>query len=73
MAKKEKGYFGLPWIVCVVLAIFPFTAWLCGTVVRFQRGNLIGGLLALFGMLFGILWICDIVTIILNKDITVLA
>ncbi|MCL2630699.1 MAG: hypothetical protein FWD49_04165 [Firmicutes bacterium] len=73
MAKKSKAYFGLPWIVSVICAIFPLTAWLFGWITCLMRGKLLGAVLRFFGMLFGILWICDIITMILRKNITVLA
>ena len=33
MAKKSD-YFGLGYIVSVILAIIPFTAWICGAIRR---------------------------------------
>ena len=71
--KKQKAYFGLPWIVSVILAIIPITCWFLGTLTCISRGKWLGAILRFFGLLFGILWICDIVTMILKKDITVLA
>jgi hypothetical protein len=68
---KQKAYFGLPYIVSVILAIIPITSWILGIVVRFSRGNLIGGILNIpFGFIF---WVIDLVTMITKKDVTVLA
>ena len=67
MAKKGD-YFGLSYIVSVILAIIPFTAWVCGFVTRFQEGKIVAGLIRLiFG--FTIVWILDLVYMILNKRI----
>lgn len=36
---KSKDYFGLPWIVSVILAIFPITSAICGILTRFSEGK----------------------------------
>lgn len=67
MAKKGD-YFGLSWIVSLILAIIPVTSWICGAVTRFQEGKIVAGLIRLvFG--FTIIWILDLVCMILNKSI----
>lgn len=67
MAKKGD-YFGLDYIVSVILAIIPVTAWVCGFLTRFQEGKIVAGLIRLiFG--FTIVWILDLVFMILNKKI----
>ena len=59
MAKKSD-YFGLSYLVSVILAIIPVTSWICGFVTRFQEGKIVAGLVRLiFG--FTIVWILDIV------------
>ena len=72
MAKsRQRAYFGLGWVVSLILAIIPFTSWILGIIVRFQRGNILGGILIIpFCCIF---WIIDLVTTITQKDITVLA
>ena len=69
MAKKRaKDYFGLDWIVSLVLAIIPVTSWLCGAITRFQEGKLVAGIIRLvFG--FTIVWILDIVFMIMDHSI----
>lgn len=72
MAKKRtKGYFGLSWIVSVILAIIPITNIIFGIVTRINRGKLLGAILNF--VLFPIFYILDIITIIIKKDITILA
>ncbi len=67
MAKKSD-YFGLGYVVSLILAIIPVTAWICGAITRFSEGKIVAGLIRLiFG--FTIVWICDIVLMITNKHI----
>ena len=68
MAKKGGDYFGLSWIVSLILAIIPVTSWICGAITRFSEGKIVAGLIRLvFG--FNIVWICDLVLMILQKHI----
>ena len=67
MARKGD-YFGLSWIVSLILAIIPVTSWICGALTRFSEGKIIAGLIRIiFG--FNIVWICDLVLMILQKHI----
>lgn len=67
MANKSD-YFGLSWLVSLILAIIPVTSWLCGAITRFQEGKLVAGLIRLiFG--FTIVWVLDLIFMILNKKI----
>lgn len=67
MAKKSD-YFGLSYIVSVILAIIPVTAWICGAVTRFTEGKIVAGIIRLiFG--FTIVWIVDLVLMIVSKHI----
>ncbi|MDR1697951.1 MAG: hypothetical protein LBR37_03500 [Erysipelotrichaceae bacterium] len=69
MAKRKGAsvYFGLSWVVSLVLVIIPITAWICGIITAFQRGHIIRGILRIFGgWLF---WILDIVWFLLKGDL----
>ena len=67
MAAK-KDYFGLDWIISLILAIIPFTAWLCGVVTRISEGKIVAGIIRIF--LGGwILWILDLICMITKKEI----
>ena len=68
MAKKKSDYFGLSYIVSLILAIIPVTSCLCGAITRIQEGKLVAGILRLF-LGWNIIWICDIVLMVLNKHI----
>ena len=66
MAKKGD-YFGLDYIISLILAIIPVTAWACGIVTRFQEGKIVAGIIRIFGG--WLIWILDLVSMILNKHI----
>ena len=68
---STKRYFGLGWAVCLILAIIPFTSVICGAITRIQRGNILGAILNL--IVCPVFYLIDLVTMIINKDITVLA
>lgn len=67
MATK-KDYFGLSWIVSLILAIIPVTSWICGAITRFTEGKIVAGLLRLL-LGWSIIWILDLVCMILNNSI----
>ena len=69
MAKKSKrDYFGLGYIVSVILAIIPITSWILGFVTRFLEGKIVAGILRIV-LGWNIIWICDIIFMILKKKI----
>lgn len=67
MAKKSD-YFGLGYVVSLILAIIPFTAWICGIITRISEGKIVAAILRIF---FGcwIIWVCDLVLMIVKKHI----
>ena len=68
MAKTSKDYFGLSWIVSLILVIIPITSWVCGFVTRFMEGKIVAGLIRLiFG--WNIIWILDLIFMIINRQI----
>jgi len=62
-----KTYFGLPWIIGIIIHIF--FGWLLSCISRFLRGKLISGILALPFLLGVVFWWVDVFSLILNKDI----
>ncbi len=71
MAKKSD-YFGLSYIVSVILAIIPITAVICGLVTRFQESTVAGVvrlIITLTGVGAGILWLVDLILMIAKKSI----
>ncbi len=72
MAKKaSQGYFGLGYIVSLVIAIIPVTSWICGVILAVQRGNILGAIIRFF-LGFNIFWVIDLVTMIIHKKVWVL-
>ena len=70
MAKKQKAYFGLDWLISVILAILPTNVPL-GVITRILRGKILGAILNI--VLCPLFYIVDLITIILKKDLTFLA
>ena len=68
MAKRVKDYFGLDYLISLILAIIPVTSWICGAVTRLQEGKIIAGILRLV-LGWNIIWIADIICMVLNKSI----
>lgn len=67
MASKSD-YFGLSYIVSLILAIIPFTSWICGALTRFSEGKIVAGIIRLIGLGF-ILWVVDLILMIVSKHI----
>lgn len=63
MAKSSKDYFGLGYVVSIILAFIPFTAWLLGAITRFSEGKIVAGIIRLIGLGF-ILWLIDFIMMI---------
>ena len=63
-----RDYFGLPWVVSLILAIIPFTSWVFGFATRFSEGHWVCGL---FRLIFGwnIIWILDLIFMIFTHRI----
>jgi len=73
MAQGNKDYFGLSWIVSLILAIIPITSVICGIVTRFQDGKTVAGVVRIIVAITGVgslvLWVVDLVLMILNHSI----
>lgn len=68
MANGKSDYFGLSYIVSLILAIIPFTSWICGAITRFMDGKIVAGIIRLIGLGF-ILWVVDLILMIVSKHI----
>lgn len=68
MASKKSDYFGLSWVVSLILAIIPITSMICGAVTRIMEGKIVAGLLRIL-VGWNIIWICDLVLMIVQKHI----
>ncbi|MBP5519744.1 MAG: hypothetical protein J6X84_04100 [Treponema sp.] len=69
MAKRQKDYFGLPWLISVILAIIPVTSWLLGAFTRFKEGKTLAGIIRLFLFGWNVLWIIDILMVAFTGSI----
>ncbi len=65
---NKKDYFGFSALVSLILAIIPFTSWICGVVTRFKEGKIVACLIRAF-LGFNIIWILDLVFMILDGNI----
>ncbi len=68
MAKKSADYFGLGYLVSVILAIIPVTAWILGALTRLKEGKIVAGVIRIIGLGF-ILWVVDLILMITQKHI----
>ena len=69
MAKSNKDYFGLDYIVSLILAIIPITAWICGFITRFKEGKIVAGIIRVLPFCGFIIWVIDLVMMILKGEI----
>ena len=64
----KKDYFGIVWIVSLILAIIPVTSWILGFITRFSEGHWVCGLIRLiFG--WNIIWLLDLLFMIFTHHI----
>lgn len=68
MAKKKGDYFGLSYLVSVILAIIPVTSWICGILTRLQDGKIVAAIVRIF-FGFNIIWILDLILMVVSKHI----
>ena len=66
MAKGD--YFGLSWIVSLILAIIPVTSGVCGILTRIQDGKIVAAIVRIF-FGFNLIWLLDLIFMILQKHI----
>lgn len=69
MAKSNKDYFGLDYIVSLILAIIPITAWICGFITRFKEGKIVAGIIRVLPFFGFIIWVVDLVMMIIKGEI----
>ena len=73
MAKKAGGAYGLGFdkIINIILAIIPITSIILGIYRRVTTGHIIGAVLNFF--LAPLFWIVDLVTVLLDDKLVLLA
>ena len=65
---KHTDYFGLGYVVSLILAIIPITSWLCGAITRFKEGKIVAGILRLI-LGWNIIFIIDLFLMIFRRHI----
>lgn len=68
MAAKKGDYFGLSYIVSLILAIIPITALICGVITRIQDGKIVAAILRLL-LGWNLIWLIDLILMIVSKHI----
>ncbi len=65
---KKSDYFGLNYLLSVILAIIPVTSLICGFITRLMEGKIVA---ALIRIIFGwnIIWLLDLILMIVSKHI----
>lgn len=63
----NKDYFGLDYVVSLILVIIPFTAWILGIATRFKEGKIVAAIIRVFGGL--LIWVLDLISMLLDKRI----
>ncbi len=68
----QSAYFGLGFIPSLLIAILPIFGWIFGIIVCFQREQYVYAVIRIF---FGwnIIWIVDIISMCVHKDLVWLA
>lgn len=68
MAKTKSDYFGLSYLVSVILAIIPVTSCICGFITRLMEGKIVAAILRIL-LGWNIIWILDLIFMIISKHI----
>jgi len=68
MANSKSDYFGLSYIVSVILAIIPVTSFICGFITRLMDGKIVAAILRIL-LGWNIIWLLDLIFMILQKHI----
>ena len=69
MPEKQDYFFIDNRIVSIILAIIPFTAWICGFITRFKEGKIVAGIIRVIPFCGLLIWIVDLVLMILRGRI----
>ena len=68
MASGKSDYFGLGYIVSLILAIIPITSFICGFITRLMEGKIVAALLRLL-LGWNIIWRVDAILMAISKHI----
>ena len=68
MAKGKSDYFGLGYVVSLILCIIPVTNLVCSFITRLLEGKILAAILRIV-LGWNIIWIADIITMIFRRRI----
>ncbi len=68
MAKGKSDYFGLGYIVSLILCIIPVTNLVCSFITRLLEGKILAAILRIV-LGWNIIWIADIISMIFRRRI----
>lgn len=68
MAKGKSDYFGLGYIVSLILCIIPVTNLVCSFITRLLEGKILAAILRVV-LGWNIIWIADIISMIFRRRI----
>ncbi|HIU91261.1 MAG TPA: hypothetical protein IAC72_04560 [Candidatus Fimimonas merdipullorum] len=68
MAKGKSDYFGLGYVVSLILCIIPVTNLVCSFITRLLEGKILAAILRIV-LGWNIIWIADIISMIFRRRI----
>lgn len=68
MAKGKSDYFGLGYVVSLILCIIPVTNLVCSFITRLLEGKILAAILRVV-LGWNIIWIADIISMIFRRRI----
>lgn len=68
MEREKSDYFGMGYVVSLILAIIPVTSLILGVITRITEGKILAGLLRII-LGWNVIWIADVVCMIISKRI----
>ena len=68
MAKTKNDYFGLGYVLSLILCILPPTSLICGVITRILDGKILAAILRIV-LGWNIIWIADIFSMIFRRRI----
>ena len=73
MAKRKSGYYGLSWLMRVIISFIPFVSTVVHLLARLSasKSTLFSVLLIIFHLIFGwnVFWLIDIITTLVIRRI----
>ncbi len=68
MAKGKSDYFGLGYVISLILCIIPVTNLVCSFITRLLEGKILAAILRIV-LGWNIIWIADIISMIFRRRI----